>query len=535
MTTEIEAITSGKDSSRFLGAIIAVTRPTNPSQPTPHEIVDGQQRLTTLYIFLLAAAQVAARQGKTEYARGLLSTNLIVDWAQDLTSNTKLQPSIGDRGQFRKIFDRVSNTGELSDWLPLKVRLPQPAGEESGQLLRQYNRIHKFLHKKVTDHGFAALESVVEAVRNSMTFVFILLKDPGSATTVFEGLNDPGVPISVGDLVKNEVFARVGYDEPTAQALHDNRWIPFRERFGDSFNDYFFPYGVVHKSNTNRTEMFGDLRVLWKELSAEDIIDELGSYADAFLAIHGVSNPREVYGPDVAACVQRLVDLHRPSSVYPFLLPLLKQLSDKQIGRKDVVGCVGVIEAFLVRRAVCGIEPTGLLGLFRTMWASTDGHPTADKVASTILKRLTVEWPTDQRFREAITTRPIFGSSIARYVVAEYDRSLGMDQPDDIDLSLEHVMPKSYCDAWSDVVGKSEHAKIANLWANLVPLSKAMNSEVDQSPYAVKRGTFASESMYTSARQLAETYDSWGPNEIQVRSQVLADWAVSRWPRISSA
>lgn len=64
MIAEIEAIVSGKDTTRFLGAVIAVTRPTNPSQPTPHEIVDGQQRLTTLYMFLVAAAQVAAKEGK---------------------------------------------------------------------------------------------------------------------------------------------------------------------------------------------------------------------------------------------------------------------------------------------------------------------------------------------------------------------------------------------------------------------------------------------------------------------------------------
>ena len=109
MTAEIEAIINKEDSSRFLGAVIAVTRPTNPSQPTPHEIVDGQQRLTTMYLFLLASAQVAARENKGDYARGLISTNLIVDWAQELPSNTKLQPSIEDRAQFNKILHNIIN------------------------------------------------------------------------------------------------------------------------------------------------------------------------------------------------------------------------------------------------------------------------------------------------------------------------------------------------------------------------------------------------------------------------------------------
>ncbi|WP_324046805.1 DUF262 domain-containing protein [Aeromonas caviae] len=206
MIMEIEKIAEKEDESRFLGAVIAVTRPTNPSQPTPHEIVDGQQRLTTMYLFLLAAAQVAAREGRIDYSRGLISTNLIVDWAQDLPSNTKLQPSISDRAQFSEIFRKVSLAGELSDWLPIKAKLPHSSGNVDGPLSKQFGRIYTYLLRKVSDLGFEELSKLVEVVRNKLTFVFILLKDPGSATTVFEGLNDPGVPISVGDLVKNEIF-----------------------------------------------------------------------------------------------------------------------------------------------------------------------------------------------------------------------------------------------------------------------------------------------------------------------------------------
>ncbi|OIR04827.1 hypothetical protein GALL_132130 [mine drainage metagenome] len=331
MIGEIEAIVNKEDDNRFLGAIIAVTRPTNPSQPTPHEIVDGQQRLTTMYLFLLAAAKVAARHGRIDYARGLISTNLIVDWAQDLPSNTKLQPSIGDRGQFKSIFEKVSNTGELSDWLPLKARLPQSEASQTGPLINQFNQIEKFLRGKVEDSGFEALEAVVEVVRNSLTFVFILLKDPGSATTVFEGLNDPGVPISVGDLVKNEVFARIGYNEDEAKSLHDHRWAPFRNRFGDHFDDYFFPYCVIFKSSASRTEMFSELRKLWDELDAKEIIKKLEEYATPYLAITGDADSMNTYGNDVGVHIRKLYELRQPAATYSFIMRLLKEYGDHKI------------------------------------------------------------------------------------------------------------------------------------------------------------------------------------------------------------
>lgn len=529
MIAEIESIESGKDINRFLGAIIAVSRTTNPSQPSPLEIVDGQQRLTTLYLFLLASAQVAARKGNTNYARGLISTNLIVDWAE--TENTKLQPSISDRGQFAAIFSKVSQTGELENWLPVKLKLPNSSGEPTGPLLNQFNRISKYLLNRVNEEGIESLEALVEIIRNGLSFVFILLKDPGSATTVFEGLNDPGVPISVGDLVKNEVFARIGYDEEKAKLLHDNQWKPFSDKFGKKFDDYFFPFSIIHKPGTTRTDMFGELRLLWDGLESEDIIDSLDEFSEPYLTLTGLVNPTELYGSEIGSQLHRMIELKQPSSTFPFVMKLLKQFSEKKVSKKDVIGCMQVLESFLVRRAICGIEPTGLLVMFRTMWSACGQHPTADRVVSVIGKRTTVEWPSDDRLLESILTRPIYGSGIAKYIVVEYDRAQGMDHPTMENFTLEHIMPRTYSDNWSTVVSKAEHKEIKDLWANLIPLSDKMNTYVDQDSYENKKVFFAEESMFVSTRKLGKTYETWNKEQILSRSHKLATWAISRWKR----
>lgn len=535
MISEIEAIADKEDTSRFLGAVIAVSRPSHPSRPTPHEIVDGQQRLTTLYLFLLAASHVAARHGKADYARGLINTYLIIDWAQDLPSNTKLQPSHGDRGQFSEIFDRVSKSGALADWLPVKLKLQSTQKEKDGLLIRQYTRIHRYLLENADKKGFERLEQIVDVVRNSMTFVFILLKDPGSATTVFEGLNDPGVPISVGDLVKNEIFSRIGYDEAPARNLHDNEWVPFKEKFGGTLDDYFFPYCVIFKTNTSRTEMFSELRKLWSGLEAGEIIKRLDAYSLPFLALEGRAPYIDEFGKPVSLAIRRLVELKHPSSTYPFLMRLLGEFKRGNVSKDDVLECIETLESFLVRRAICGIEPTGLLGLFRTMWSLAEEHPTKEKITSIILKRLTVEWPTDQRLAEAIRTRPIYGSSIARYAVLEYDRSQGGDHPGTQDFSIEHVMPRSHTDAWGEVISRVQHAKLKDLWANLVPLSNAMNGNVDKEPFPVKKAVFVNESMFASTRKLGAEHQKWDEEEIAKRSDVISTWAAKRWSRPTEA
>jgi hypothetical protein len=167
------------------------------------------------------------------------------------------------------------------------------------------------------------------------------------------------------------------------------------------------------------------------------------------------------------------------------------------------------------------------------MWSSTDGHPTANNIESIILKRLTVEWPNDQRLREAVNSRPIYGSSIAKYLVLEFDRAQGLDQPITTDFSIEHIMPQSYPDSWSNVVTKKQHSKLKDLWANLVPLSKNMNETVDQNTFENKKTIFAKESMFISARQIGENYKTWGEDEIIARSNILSEWAINRWKRPS--
>jgi len=371
----------------------------------------------------------------------------------------------------------------------------------------------------------------VEVVRNGLTFVFILLKDPGSATTVFEGLNDPGVPISVGDLVKNEVFARIGYNEESAKVLHQYSWMPFRNKFGEKFDDFFFPFCVIHKSSASRTEMFGELRDLWHGLDSKQIIESLDQYSNAYLAITGEINPCDEYGKEVGGAVIKLVELKHPSSTHPFLMRLLKELKNGRISKNDVVQCIGIIESFLVRRALCGIEPTGLLGMFRTMWSLCGDHPTPEKIVTIIKNRLTIEWPSDERLTKAIAERPLYGSSIAKYVIVELERSKGYENPPLDQLTIEHVMPRNYCDEWSEVIEKEKHGKLKDLWANLIPLSQSMNGHIDQAKYEIKGPYIEKESMYVTARKFGELYNEWNEVSMQSRTDALTGWAIKRWKK----
>lgn len=536
MRREIELIADGQDNSRFLGALIAIKRDSgNPATPDQFEIVDGQQRLTTLFLFILAAAFVAAKNKQNDLASGIINQMLIINWSREGV-NTKLIPSFSDRAQFNGVFNQVITLGNLSSQFVPIVNLPQSSGKQAGRLSKQFSRIKAYLTKVYKDQGLERFQLLIESARNRMTFVYILLKDASNATTVFEGLNDPGIPIGIGDLIRNEVFSKVSESPQEALNVHQNLWVPFHDKLGDDFDKYFFPYGIIQSSSVTRADLFHLLREGWGDIeNPAEIIQRLEEYADEFLLLAGSSldssRPRAL-----SNAVRDLRDANLPSSTFPFLMKLLKEQQLGNVSLQDAVDCCRVIESFLARRAIVGLEPTGLLVFFRTLWSSLKREYTGTNLKKSLERRTTIEWPNDNRVQAAIRERAIYQVTIKNYLLAEYDRSLGGDIPSDVPW-VEHVMPQNLSKEWKDSMSNEEverHKILKHSWGNLVPLSSSMNQKISNGEYEKKRSELGDKSMYMSARKLAEDYPDWNIDSIVDRSSKIADWAVTRWPNFDS-
>ena len=528
MIEEIDIIQNGEDTNRFLGAVIAVRRSANPAEPQPYEIVDGQQRLSTLYLFVLAAAAVAAKNNDNDYAKAIINTNLIIDWWSG--TNTKLVPSFADRGQFCNAFQQLINSGDLSDWLGTKAKLPAKSGSDSGKYINQFNRIKQFLQKRYNEYGIDHLKEIVGIAQTKLTFVFILLKDPATATTVFEGLNDSGVPIGIGDLVRNEVFSKIGNDSTKAEAVHRDLWLPFRNKLGDYFDKYFFPYALIQDSNLNSSDLFRGLRKIWGDVSnPEEIIKKLEDYSDSYLALCIGKYPASFSKP-VSLALDKLVFSRCPTSVFPFMMKLLNEYTLGNVTEKDTIDCIKIIESFMVRRAIAGLEPTGLLGIFRSAWNACNGKPDATSLTQVINNRNTVEWPDDTRIRTSILSRNIYSSHLRQYLLKEYDLSLGSDDPKN-EFWIEHIMPQKLNTEWSQIISDKDHQELLHTWGNLIPLTKEMNQSVSQSLFEVKSKEFETHSVFASARKLSSEYKKWDKEEILKRSSIIAEWAINRWSK----
>lgn len=518
----------------FLGAIIVHGRRSNPSDPDVFDVIDGQQRVTTLFLYLSATVKLLSELGETAEARGLFLKYLVIGRDTAQISNLKLHSCKEDRAQLNYVFrDILSDTKFVESLGGLKIRLLPSTGDDRGTLRNNYRSARRFLGDQFDQAGLERIREIYTAILSCVSVVQIDVTDPTNGPKIFDSLNSRQEPMTVGDLVRNEIFSRVADENPaTIELIDENHWQPFYKGFQSNgrnlFDLYFFPYGLIHNPNLKKSEVYTALREKWRGINDPDmIIEELSVYQRSFIDLLTGNNLQGQSKP-VSEQIRRFHDLGAPSSIYPFMMQLSNALRDRLISEADGLSVMSVIESFLVRRAICGHEPTGLHAVFKRLWVDCKGEPERESVVREIGKHRTVTWPSDSDLKHAIETRSLYGAGITRFLILEYDRGLGGDRPANVPW-IEHVLPENPVKEWFEEFSKAEHSEFKDTFANLLPLSVEMNTSISNKPYREKRERYRSDSMFKSTREFARGQSSWTVESLKRRAEELSAWAVTRW------
>jgi len=520
----------------FLGALIVHGRRSNPSDPDLFDVIDGQQRITTLYLYLAGIIRTLCKIKELDEAKGLYLKYLVIGRSIGHISNMKLHSCKEDRFQLNYVLKDILSDQDFEKSLgdAAKIKLLPPSGKDRGRLRNNYRQVLRLLDDQLQQAGVDRIREIYTAVLSAMSVVQIDVSDPTNGPKIFDSLNSRQEPMTIGDLVRNEVFSRIAAEELSAiDAVDEQHWQPFYKKFdshGQSnlFEQFFFPFGLIQNHNLKKSEVYNALREIWKGTDdPETIIKSLKEYQNAFIDFVCGTNLQK-HPRSIAGLLSNFSSLNAPSSVLPFAMQLSNAIRENVLSEKEGVEVLKVVESFLVRRAICGHEPTGLHAVFKRLWNDCGNKPTKDSVISNIRKHVTVVWPTTVELKKAIESRNLYGAGITPYVLMEYDRSLGGDQPKEQPW-IEHVLPQTLSKEWLKVFNAGQHEKNEGLLANLIPLSAKMNISLSNKPYKDKRQVYLKDSMFKSAREFAKKITSWTPEALGKRSKELSKWAVVRW------
>lgn len=520
----------------FLGAVIIHGRRSNPSDPDVYEVIDGQQRITTIFLYLCAIVRTLCKYGEYADAAGLFLKYLVIGRDISLSTNSKLQSCKDDRAQLNRVLNDLMSEESFAERIsPFRYKPMSATGSDRGRLWNNYRAALRFFDEQVQKENIERLRALYKALLEFISVVQIDVWDPTNGPKIFDSLNSQQEPMTTGDLVRNEIFARVADQHPDEIEVIDQRsWQPFYSKFkteGESlFDAYFFPYGLIQDQNIRKSEVYSRLRDNWRSITdPEIIVSQLAEYQNAFLDLECGSN-LQAHPIEVAQAFAHLYEFAAPASTYPFLMRLSNSLKVGDIPVKAGSEILELIESFLVRRAICGHEPTGLHAVFKRLWSDCEGDITADRVEKEIRKHRTVAWPGDIDFTNAARHRGVYGSSVTSYVLLEWNRSLGGDQPN-MTMWIEHVLPDKPTDDWFESFTREQHERMKDSLANLLPLSQEMNQGLGNAIYSLKRPVYKEDAGFKATRKFAEEFSEWKPQLLEKRSEILAAWCLARWPK----
>lgn len=532
---DLQSVLDDEKEVHFLGAVIFHQRASDPGKPQTYEVIDGQQRLTTIFLLLAAIVRWMVLNKQYSRASELFRSYLVIGHLG--AGGSKLQPSKDDRGQLNKIFDTLIGNKEFLKHLGSfnYIKLPEPTeGTDTGPLRKNFNRFLKFINHSSGDFDtdeekIAHVERILSALVQSFSIVELNVNDKSNGPVIFDSLNAAQEPMTIGDLVKNGVFAKASSSSPDELTnLHDNIWEPFASGFepGKAFTDFFFPFGLIKDPNAKKNRTYNALQKTWVDKSPVEIIEEMKSFQPFFNACYsGLMDG--IVDEDVKKQLVLLHDASIPQSSLPFLMALLKSNFLGETSTKNTCEIIHNLECFFVRRSICGHEPSGLHAVFKRLWKDLE-NPTAAKVMNKINKLPTVKVPDDAEVVESIKTAEMYKKSIRNFFVQQYNLSLKGEIPSDTP-HIEHVLPQKLSKEWMNEFSADQHSRLVHTAGNLVPVTSTLNSTLRQKKFSEKKKLINENSMFKSARELTKGYSVWTPETIVERSTMLGKWAVDRW------
>lgn len=574
-----EALEGRKDTpNHFLGAMVLDQKQTPTGHVVVRQVIDGQQRLTTLQIFLAAYRDFCKAWGcdalAAECDKFLFNTGMM---AKPEVDKFKVWPTQLDRPQFIDVVDSGSRD-ELIKRHPLRqkryARTPEPRPRMVQAYLFFSDQLKQFFLGKEGEPPLEADRPVSEradecfqTLRNALMVVVIDLQADDDPQVIFETLNARGAPLLPADLLRNYIFFRASRAGLDIEAAYQKYWAPFDDEFWRKEvkqgrlvrprSDLFMQHFLASRQGRDIPikHLYVEYRH-WLETTKPfaDVTTELAALARQGDHFRRIIAPKQ---DDIIFNLCAFLESFDIRTAYPLLLTLLDADFDDAGWRE----ASQILESYLLRRAVCNLGSKNynriFLGLARNL--------RRDGFSATRLKELLNAqagesglWPDDATFREAWLHKSLYGPLNSTKLVHIYGRlnqSFMSSKSEHLTFSevptVEHIMPQIWVPNWPLADGskgldvfemfdasatdpraaesRKRGAAVQTL-GNMTLLSSALNSAQSNLGWDQKRPEMAIHSLLPINQEIL-VEPTWDEEKILRRGEKLFARAIQIWER----
>lgn len=516
---DLKKVIKTQRKSHFFGSIVSVYNPDGENME--FQIIDGQQRLTTISLLLLAMYNlikngiVTAEQ--SNLADKIFRTYLIDEWQNDDT-RIKLKPVKNDQTAFGKLFD--NETEYIKD----------------SNVTINYRYFYERIQRQEL-----TMDELFEAIRR-LEIISITLNQDDNPQLIFESLNSTGVALSEGDKIRN--FILMGLPTKQQNIFYEKYWNKIEICTGYEVSAFVRDYlSVKQQSTPSLNKIYFTFKEYVEDvaLETEELLADLLAYAKLYeILLKGNTVSRRLN-----ACIIRLNRLES-TVTRPFFLEVLRLFINGKISIDDTAAIFLITEDYLFRRTMCELPTNALNKIFLMLhkeivrYDGTEVNYLEKFKYALLSKRERARFPDDLDFAEAIDTRQVYQMNAKNklYILERFENA-GTDEDKDVyrhlddgTYSIEHIMPQHLTPAWVKELG-DDYLQIHGTWlhrmANLT--LTAYNSKYSNSSFADKK---AMKNGYLQSgirmNQHIAQKEKWGLAELEDRSQYLIKQALEIWP-----
>lgn len=502
--------------SHFFGSIVSST------EGSDNIIIDGQQRLTTVSVLLLALTNLV-REGKVAcdapYLADKITNDYLVDQWQPEEKKIKLKPVKNDQKAFNRLF-----------------------GDEADYVLdSKVTQNYLFFREQIVASGIKA-DELFQAIRK-LVVIDIALEDGDNAQLIFESLNSTGLDLSEADKVRNYVL--MGLPRKTQESYYETYWNPIEEYTDYEVSEFIRQYLTFR---TARWPNIGKVYPAFKDYaekqeSIEMLLADILKYARVYHALTTAGTP----DPEANRILRRMVQLET-NVVNPLLFSLLGRAQDGSITYDGLCVALRALESYIYRRLVCEVPTNSLNKTFANLSNEADRlcGPGGDFVGAMMYalcnKPGTTRFPDDVEFEERTRLRDFYNMRQKNRIYT-FDRLENGDSYEKVDvralmlerdhgLSIEHVMPQTMTETWKREIGpdwERVHTEWRDRIANLT--LTAYNSKYSNRPFseklAIKDG-FKDSPLFLN--KWINEQDTWTEEQLRAREDLLVARFLELWP-----
>ncbi|GAA8024292.1 DUF262 and DUF1524 domain-containing protein [Helicobacter pylori] len=496
-----------KMNGHFIGSILYVLDGIKHSG-NPLLIIDGQQRLTTITLLLIALRDYLSDEVKRKEIESYL-----------INSDEK-----GDK-KFRLILSE-SDRDTLLSLIDKDRRKPS---KPSLKIVENFELFEEWISKNT-----GKLEIIFKGLEKLKIVYIALTKKEDDPQLIFESMNSKGVELTQTDLIKNYIIMETEAEKQ--EDFYNQYWRAMEEDFKqdkkqdkklfDRFVRHYLTIKTRKIPNINRVYVaFKDYQQE-RGIEIEALLQDLQKYCGYFCQIKFKKEADE----DLNKALGFLVDLDM-DVVYPLLLELYSDYSDGVLSKQDFIHIIALIESYLVRIAVRG----GTNGLNK-LFASFTRHIQKDQYLESIEKHFgslkgKQRFPNDDEFKDRLITMDFYSFKKKEYFFGRLENFDTKEPVDTQKCTTEHIMPQTLKLEWERDLGENFqaiHDKCLHTIGNLT--LTGYNKEYSNNSFQKKRDM---EKGFKQSRlklnQSLKDLESFGEKEIEKRANDLADWALKIW------